>query len=240
VRLVAVARTRKAPQVQRALRALSELMPALGATVARLPDVRRSGGPRFDGCAGEAFAVRYPGGEGLEFGLVAPDLAACRFPAASPSATATASAPAPAALPSTAPAHAHARAPEPAHPTAVQAPLLSGSEALVYLTGGGGDDEAALALAQRNPAPPPTDAALQVDLDFSALAADVHALPDSAYGTGPQVFVARSLVGQLLDPVQRLRARLELRPTATGALVDLSVSLSAPASPAPALAPQRP
>jgi hypothetical protein len=206
VRLVATARTRKAGQVQKALAALVELLPAHGATVERLAPARASGAPRFQGCSGDGWMLRYPGGEGLEIGLVAPDLSACRFGSAAGTATAPASA---------------------------AAPLPAGSEALLYMTGGGGGDQAALAAALATPAPAPGDAAIELQLDLSLLTEAIHALPDSAYGTGPQVFVARSLVSQLLDPVQRLRARVELRPSPRGATLDLAVSLAPAAAPRP-------
>jgi hypothetical protein len=69
--------------------------------------------------------------------------------------------------------------------------------------------------------------------DLGELAGAVHALPDSAYGSGPQVFVTRALVSQVIDPLQRLYGRLELRPTPRGIIVDLSLSLAAAPAPRP-------
>jgi hypothetical protein len=61
-------------------------------------------------------------------------------------------------------------------------------------------------------------------LDLEQLVRSVQALPDQAYGTGPNAFVMRSLADRFLEPASRLRAatvRFDLLPAA--ALVDLEV-----------------
>ena len=197
LRVLAVARTGKASRVRLALSAVAAALPALGASVTPIA------AGRFTGCQSDAWRVRYPGGEGLEFGLVSPGLEACQ------AAVAGAAAPAPGA----------------AAPAA--AALPAGETALVYATGGGGNDGAALLAAKARPSGATGDAAVVAEIDLGLLAAGVRALPDSAYGSGPQVFVARSLVSQVIDPLQRLRGRLEVRPGARGVVVDLTLSLAA-------------
>jgi hypothetical protein len=75
-------------------------------------------------------------------------------------------------------------------------------------------------------------------LDVGHLVLGVAALPEEAYGTGPNAFVMRSLVGRYLEPAQSLAtvsARLDLAPGA--AVVDVEVvgrpPPVAPAEPAP-------
>ncbi len=61
-------------------------------------------------------------------------------------------------------------------------------------------------------------------LDVGNAVASVRALPQEAYGTGPDGFVTRSLVDRFLEPASRLEAislRLEVTPEA--ALLDLEV-----------------
>jgi hypothetical protein len=104
------------------------------------------------------------------------------------------------------------------------APEAATSEtALVYATGGGGANGAALLLAKTRPSPLTADAAAVLSFDLGELARAVHALPDAAYGSGPQVFVARSLVSQVIDPLQGVRGKLLVKPLPTGVLVELTV-----------------
>jgi hypothetical protein len=61
-------------------------------------------------------------------------------------------------------------------------------------------------------------------LDVEHLVASVQALPDEAYGTGPNAFVMRSLADRLLEPAARVRGatlRFDLLPAA--ALFDLEI-----------------
>lgn len=79
------------------------------------------------------------------------------------------------------------------------------------------------------PGTPPARAALESGLagavlDVEHLAAAVAALPGSAYGTGPNAVVMRSLVSRYLEPAQAIATvslRLDLAPGA--ALIDLDV-----------------
>jgi hypothetical protein len=61
-------------------------------------------------------------------------------------------------------------------------------------------------------------------LDVERLVASVQALPDEAYGTGPNAFVMRSLADRFLEPASRVQAvalRFDLLPAA--ALFDLEI-----------------
>jgi hypothetical protein len=182
VQLVATAKTAHAVQVRKALAAVAAAMPAMNATITRVPE------DRFAGCFTDAWQVSYPGGEGIEFGTLSPSLEACS--AAGPKAPAEAA---------------------------------SSETALVYATGGGGLSGAALLLAKTRPSTLTADAAAVLAFDLGELARAIHALPDAAYGSGPQVFVARSLVAQVVDPLQTVHGKLLVKPLATGVLAELTV-----------------
>jgi hypothetical protein len=71
-------------------------------------------------------------------------------------------------------------------------------------------------------------------LDVDHLARSVEALPEEAYGTGPNAVVVRSLVSRYLEPASSLASlslRLELAPGA--AIVDLDVDGRSPLPPRP-------
>jgi hypothetical protein len=70
------------------------------------------------------------------------------------------------------------------------------------------------------------DPGASVQADFGKLAAAVAALPESAYGSGPQSYVARSLVSQVVEPLRPLRLKLDAQasPDRLGAVLDLEIA----------------
>ena len=66
-------------------------------------------------------------------------------------------------------------------------------------------------------------AALRVD--FGKLASALRELPQSAYGSGPQSYVARSLVGQVIEPLRtvRLSVAAEAFPDRFGGSIDVEL-----------------
>lgn len=77
------------------------------------------------------------------------------------------------------------------------------------------------------------DEGASVDADLSRLAAQVAALPETAYGSGPQSYVARSLVSQVIEPfkVLELKAAAQAHPDSFDAT--LEVEIAPPEEPAP-------
>lgn len=105
---------------------------------------------------------------------------------------------------------------------------------LAYLVSGGLTPES---LA---PAPGAADPALAgptgiaASIDLGKLAAALHALPESTYGSGPSSFIARSLVGQVIEPLKSLRGSVQLAPGAGGVAATVTLEIVAlPSAPAP-------
>jgi hypothetical protein len=70
------------------------------------------------------------------------------------------------------------------------------------------------------------DAGAAVRADFGRLATAIHALPESTFGTGPQSYVTRSVVGQVIDPLRPLRLTfaLQAQPDSLGATLDVEIA----------------
>ncbi|HEX4385205.1 MAG TPA: hypothetical protein VH083_19735, partial [Myxococcales bacterium] len=64
--------------------------------------------------------------------------------------------------------------------------------------------------------------------DFSKLYDAVHALPPESFGSGPQAYVTRSLLGQVVDPLRPVRVTLGVMAGATSLDATLDLELVAP------------
>jgi hypothetical protein len=62
-------------------------------------------------------------------------------------------------------------------------------------------------------------------IDFGRLAAELRELPQAAYGSGPQAYVSRSFVGQVVEPLRTLRLTLaaEAFPDRVGGTLDIEL-----------------
>jgi hypothetical protein len=101
---------------------------------------------------------------------------------------------------------------------------------ILWLAGGyGGRDLNAILATARDPSPPAVlgqEEGAAVRVDLAALAARVRSLPEATYGTGPQAYVARSLVGQIVQPLSAVRVTASAIPTDRGLRADIDVALS--------------
>lgn len=100
---------------------------------------------------------------------------------------------------------------------------------LVYLLGGL-DPEAALA---RKGAQGPGPGAAALRLDFARLAEQVAALPPEAYGGGPQSYVARSLVAQVIEPLRPLALQGQVSAGGQGLSLELVLQIEPAAAGTP-------
>ncbi len=104
-----------------------------------------------------------------------------------------------------------------------------GGSPVAYLLGGGIAAEQ-LAPGEPRAQVPEQDAGAALLLDFGKLAGSVRALPESAYGSGPQAYVARSVVSQVVEPLAPLRLTATALPGEQG--VDAEIGLAiAPGKP---------
>jgi len=105
-----------------------------------------------------------------------------------------------------------------------------GGEKVAWLSGGyGGRDLNAILATARDPSPPAAlgqDPGAAVRVDLAALAARVRSLPDTTYGGGPQAYVARSVVGQIIEPLSAVRVTASAVPTDHGLRAYIDVALS--------------
>jgi hypothetical protein len=67
-----------------------------------------------------------------------------------------------------------------------------------------------------------------VRIDFGRLAASLHELPESTYGSGPQSYVARSVVSQVIEPLRTLRVSIAAEAFADRLGASLDVQLVPP------------
>jgi hypothetical protein len=100
-----------------------------------------------------------------------------------------------------------------------------GSKPVAYLVGGGLVAEQLGPSASRGPVlEQDQGAALQIDL--ARLAARVRSLPESAYGSGPQAYVARSLVSQVVEPLASLRVSAAAIPRDEGLRAEIDIAIA--------------
>jgi hypothetical protein len=100
-----------------------------------------------------------------------------------------------------------------------------GGKPVAYLVGGGIAPEQLVEGPQRAPVVE-QDAGASVQIDFGKLAAHVGTLPESSYGSGPQAYVARSVVAQVLDPLAPLRLTLAMLPQDEGARAEIDLAIA--------------
>jgi hypothetical protein len=105
-----------------------------------------------------------------------------------------------------------------------------GGKTVAYLVGGGiGPEQLGAAVARAPVLEQDMGASLQIDL--GKLAARVRALPETAYGSGPQAYVARSLISQVVEPLAPLRVFAAAIPRDEGVRAEIDVAIAAAGKP---------
>jgi len=100
-----------------------------------------------------------------------------------------------------------------------------GGNPVAYLVGGGIAPEQLGEGPQRAPVLE-QDAGASVQVDFGKLAARVGSLPESSYGSGPQAYVARSVVAQVLEPLGPVGITAAALPQDEGMRADIDVAIA--------------
>ena len=100
-----------------------------------------------------------------------------------------------------------------------------GGKPVAYLMGGGIQPEQ-LAPGEQRAAVLEQDAGAALLLDFGKLAEKVRGLPEGAYGSGPQAYVARSVVSQVLEPLAPVRLMATAVPGGQGVDAEISVAIA--------------
>lgn len=106
-----------------------------------------------------------------------------------------------------------------------------GGKPIAYLLGGGIVPEDLKAVARSGNATAAvlwSDPGAALQLDLRKLSDAVRALPEGAYGNGPQGYVARALVSQVIEPLRPLRLTASALPGKDGLSARIDVEIVAP------------